>query len=203
MNYTILMKMYLSSFRLGDQTQELVKMVGINKKVAVIANAMDFVDDIERRKASAQREIDALKELGFQPEEVDLRNDLVKLSEFGMIWVRGGNVFTLRKAYKLSGFDQWLIAQKDNDKLVYAGYSAGVCVLSPSLRGLELVDDPGMDTIWDGLGLIDFAFAPHYQSDHPESEAINKVVEYYKTNNIPYKALRDGEVIILNKCTIG
>lgn len=27
------------------------------------------------------------------------------------------------------------------DTLVYAGYSAGPCVLSPSLRGLELVDD--------------------------------------------------------------
>ena len=38
---------------------------------------------------------------------------------------------------------------------------------------------------------------PHYDSDHPESEDIAKEVEYCKNNNVPYKTLRDGEVIIL------
>ena len=38
---------------------------------------------------------------------------------------------------------------------------------------------------------------PHYKSDHPESEDIDKEVEYCDKNNIPYKTLRDGEVMIL------
>ncbi|MEK9181876.1 MAG: hypothetical protein AAB786_02535 [Patescibacteria group bacterium] len=38
---------------------------------------------------------------------------------------------------------------------------------------------------------------PHFDSDHPESEAINKEIEFCQQNNIPYKAIRDGEVIII------
>jgi dipeptidase E len=205
------MKMYLSSFRLGDHADQLYDLIGENKKVAVIANSVDFGNDLERRKAGVQREIDDLTSLGLNPEELDLRNYFGKpqelenkLSEYGTLWVRGGNTFILRRAFRESGMDQWLINQKDNKELVYAGYSAGVCVLSPSLVGLETVDDPNVSAegykegiIWEGLGLIDFAFAPHYRSDHPESEAVEKEVEYYKSHNIKYKALKDGEVIII------
>ena len=205
------MKLYLSSFRLGDHPQQLVDMVGENKKVAVIANSIDFGNDPESRKASVQREIDGLTNLGLQPEEVDLRDYFgkpqeleKKLSEYGTLWVRGGNTFVLRRAFKESGMDNWLIGQKGNKELVYAGYSAGVCILSPTLKGLELVDDPNIvgegyqkETIWEGLGLISFAFAPHFESPgHPETEAVSKEVEYYKNAGIEYRALHDGEVII-------
>lgn len=207
------MKLYLSSYRLGNTPQSLADLIGKNKKVAVIPNALDFSTDIERRNAGVQREIDDLKFLGLEPEEIDLRNyfgkpeDLkTKLSEFGTIWVRGGNTFVLRRAFKESGMDNWLIGQKDNKELLYAGYSAGVCVLSPSLKGLELVDDPNIisegyqkEVIWEGLDLIDFAFAPHFESPgHPETEAVGREVEYYKKAGVEYRALHDGEVIILN-----
>lgn len=127
-----------------------------------------------------------------------------KLSEYGTLWVRGGNTFVLRRAFKESWMDNWLIGQKENKELVYAGYSAGVCILSPTLKGLELVDDPLVvgegypkETIWEGLGLISFAFAPHFESPgHPETEAVGKEVEYYKNAGIEYRALHDGEVII-------
>ena len=65
------------------------------------------------------------------------------------------------------------------------------------------MDDPTVTpypikkVVWEGLGLIDFAFLPHYKSDHPESEDIDKEVEYCKKHNIPFKTLRDGEVIII------
>ncbi|MFA6446448.1 MAG: Type 1 glutamine amidotransferase-like domain-containing protein [Candidatus Paceibacterota bacterium] len=205
------MKMYLSSYRLGDDPQQLANLIGTNKKVAVIANSIDFGNDPERRKAGVQREIEDLTTLGLQPEELDLRNYFgkpqeleKKLSEYGTLWVRGGNTFILRRAFKESGLDDWLISQKDNKELVYAGYSAGVCILSPTLKGLELVDDPVVvsdgypkETIWEGLGLIDFAFAPHFESPgHPETEAVGKEVEYYKKAGVEYKALHDGEVII-------
>lgn len=204
--------MYLSSYRLGDNPQHLVDLIGSSKKAAVIPNALDFSTEIDRRNEEVMREIKDLKQLGLQSEEVDLRNyfgkpeELAKrLSEFGMIWVRGGNTFVLRRAFKESGMDEWLIGQKENKELVYAGYSAGVCILSPTLKGLETVDDPNIisegyqkDIIWDGLGLISFAFAPHYQSNHPESEAVNKEVEYYVKNGIEYKTLHDGEVIIID-----
>jgi len=208
------MKMYLSSYRLGDNPEKLVALIGTNKKIAVIPNALDFSTDIPRRNEGVQREIDDLNNLGLQAEEVDLRKYFgeqeeleQKLSKFGAIWVRGGNTFVLRRAFKESGMDEWLIRQRNNKELVYAGYSAGVCILSPSLKGLELVDDPIIvgegypkETIWGGLGLIDFAFAPHFESPgHPETEAVSKEVEHYKKEGIKYRALHDGEAIVIEE----
>jgi dipeptidase E len=46
--------------------------------------------------------------------------------------------------------------------------------------------------------ILDYAIAPHYKSDHPESADIDKCVAYFKENNIRYKTLRDGEAIIIN-----
>jgi dipeptidase E len=206
------MKMYLSSFRLGDQPQVLAGLVGSNKRAAVIANALDFSGDVDWRRAFVQREIDDLKSLGLRPEEVDLRDYFGKpeelahtLSGFGMVWVTGGNTFVLRRAFKASGMDEWLIGQRDNQEFVYAGFSAGVCVLSPSLHGLEKVDPPNdvpggypNAVIWEGLGLIDFAFAPHYRSNHSESEAVDDEVAYYQEHSIKFRALHDGEVIVID-----
>ena len=203
------MKLYLSSYRLGSSSDELRKLVK-TKKAAIIANALDFSTDLDRKNTTISRELTDIRNLGFEAEVLDLRNyfhksDVLdnKLSQFGLFWVIGGNTFVLRKAMKLSGFDTWLLDQRKNKDLVYAGYSAGVCVLSPSLKGLEIVDDPnekadGYDdsVIWKGLGIIDWAFAPHYRSDHPESAKVEEEVKYYDKNNILYRALKDGEVII-------
>jgi dipeptidase E len=203
------MKLYLSSYRLGNDPQKLVAMVGKNKKTALIANATDYYGK-EIRDQKVKEGIESLKGLGFEPEEINLRDYFgksekltEKMSEFGLVFVRGGNAFLLRRGFAESGFDKWLRSQKGNKELVYAGYSAGVCVLSPSLEGLEIVDDPNIisdgykpEVIWEGVGLIDFAFAPHYMSDHPESKNVTKEVEYYKKNKVKFKALRDGEVII-------
>jgi len=207
------MKLYLSSYGLGNNPQQLVDLIGNNKKVAVIPNALDFSTDIERRNEGVRREINDLKKLGLQPEEVDLRDYFdkpqelrTKLSKFGTIWVRGGNTFILRRAFKQSGMDEWLVGQKDNKELVYAGYSAGVCVLSPSLKGSDITDDPNIisegykpEIIWEGLSLIGFAFAPHYMSNHPESESVGREVEWYTKNGIKFKALHDGEVIVIKE----
>jgi dipeptidase E len=207
------MKLYLSSFRLGNDPNLLSAIVGDkNRKAAVVANAIDFHTGKERSQR-VRVEIEALSELGFEPEELDLRDyfnksskDLEnKLSEYGLLWVRGGNTFILRRAMVQSGFDEAIRNLFAKDDIVYGGYSAGICVLSPDFHGIELVDDPNIvpkgynsEIIWEGVGLIDFAIAPHYRSDHPESADVEKEVAYYKKHKIPYKALRDGQVILAN-----
>lgn len=205
------MKFYLSSYKLGNEINTLKALFSTNKKTAFISNALDFSSDLERRKKSEQSDIDDLTGVGLDVELVDLRDYFnrqdeleKKLNEFGVIWVRGGNVFVLREAMKRSGFDVLLKHLIKKDGILYGGYSAGVCVLAPTLRGIELVDDPNVkpygddtETNFEGLNIIDYSVVPHYQSNHPESEKMETVVEYMKKNEIPFKTLKDGEVIVI------
>lgn len=55
------------------------------------------------------------------------------------------------------------------------------------------------ETIWEGLHLVPYTIIPHYRSDHEASAAVERVVEYYKEHQLPYKTLRDGEVIIAER----
>lgn len=204
------MKLYLSSFRVGDEPEKLVGLVGENRKAAVICNAIDSLEGLER-KERVEREINAMKDLGFEPEEFDLRDYFEKpelignaLSEYGLLWIRGGNVFILRKAMALSGFDKAIRKLLDKG-IVYAGYSAASCVAGPTLHGIELCDDINLvperypaETLWEGLGLIDYLIAPHFKSAHPESPMIDTVVEYLKKNGMPYKTLHDGEAVVVD-----
>ncbi len=205
------MKYYLSSFKLGDHAKKLVEMVGEGNKIAVIPNALDFATDLDRKNKSIQSELDALTALNLKPEILDLQDyfgrekDLEELlTQYKGLWIRGGNVFVLRVAMFRSGLDEIVKRKSKLNDLVYAGYSAGVCVLAPSLKGFEIVDDVsqvekayGSAVIWEGLNLLDFVFEPHYKSDHPESAAVDKEIEYLIANKILFKAFRDGEVLIL------
>lgn len=206
------MKLYLSSFRLGNHPVKVLE-ISATKRAAVVCNACDLLSQADRA-ASVQFEMETLQSLGFAAQELDLRHYYdspsaqglqERLRSFGLVWVRGGNTFVLRRAMRTSGFDSLVIAMLERNEIAYAGYSAGVCVLAPSLKGLELADDPhsvpdGLNPaiIWDGLGLLPYAVAPHYRSNHPESEAVEKLVQFYQEYGIPHRTLRDGEAIIVN-----
>jgi dipeptidase E len=203
------MKFYLSSYELGNETEKL-KSLAPHGKIGYIPNARDFTGyDPERRAARNEKDMSALRALGLEVELVNLQeyfgkpNELQKkLEDLGAVFISGGNVFVLRQAMRLSGLDEILERLRSQDFL-YAGYSAAGCVLAPSLRCYEIVD--ALDTpyaeqkeiIWEGLGFVDYALMPHWDSDHPESADIEKEIAYCKLNNIAYKAIRDGEVVIM------
>jgi dipeptidase E len=204
------MKLYLSSYRLGNNSDEFAKLVSGQKRVGVIRNALDFSDEQERLKEGREQEFSDLKELGFLPEAIDLREyfggkknlrEVVK--QLDALWVVGGNTFILNSAFRESGLDKIVIEQLENETFVYAGYSAGICILTPTLEGIHLADNPETipegypnKVIWEGLGLLPFCIAPHWRSNHPESEMIDKSVEYFMEHKIPFIALRDGETYI-------
>lgn len=206
------MKFYLSSYELGDETEKLKKLIP-HKKIGYIPNALDYSGaSPEKRKKHIEKNINSLRELGIEVEMINLRDYFGKrdelknkLEELGAIFISGGNVFVLRQAMKLSGLDQILQELKNRNDFLYAGYSAAGCVLSPNLKAYEIVDPvdtpyPELkEVLWEGLGLIDFAFMPHWNSDHPESANIEKEIEFCKQNNIPYKTVKDGEVIIYDQ----
>jgi dipeptidase E len=203
-------KLYLSSYKFGRSPETLGALVDANTKAAIIMNAEDVFgpqhlpDRIEANKR-------ALADLGIEAEDLDLRDyfnepDKLKteLGRFGLIWAVGGNAFVLRRAMRYSGFDQIAPGRVRDGSLVYAGYSAGSVVAARTLQGIEVVDDPnevpgGYDSevIWDGLDLIDFSIAPHYRSEHPESPLIEDVVRVFKSKDLPYKAIHDGEAVVV------
>jgi dipeptidase E len=166
----------------------------------VIADAMDAAPPGVRR-AAVKQELTALTDLGLDAVEFGLRGYFGHqqrlrgdLAGVAVAWLRGGNAFMLRYALYRSGADAVFCELLAGDALVCAGYSAGGCVLSPSLRGLELVDDPDAVTqacsappVWDGLALLGEAFVPHYQSPgHPETAAIEQVVARYRAEGVAY-----------------
>ena len=121
----------------------------------------------------------------------------------GGLWVSGGNCFVLRQAMYLSGLDEMILEKVPDLSFFYGGHSAGVCVLSKTLVPLKWADDPNnfpykerSTPLRQGLNIFEESFMPHFQSNHPESEAIKKCIEYCQINALPYKTIPDGEVFI-------
>ncbi len=68
-----MVRLYLSSFRLGDHRHRLVELAGGGRRVALVGNALDAeTDDV--RQAGLAREVNELTSLGFTVTEADLRN---------------------------------------------------------------------------------------------------------------------------------
>ena len=200
------MKYYLSSFRLGDFGSKLAELAG-GGPLAYVGNALDHIEPAEQETAQ-QRNVTALQEFGIRLESFDLRDffscpsrTAEALNDFSGVWINGGNTFVLRQAMKLSGFDK-AIKELSSTSFLYAGFSAGICVLAPDLRALQIVDKPNIfpypqqeEVIWEGLNMLDYIILPHYKSDHPESADIDREVEFCQVNDISYRTLRDGEVL--------
>jgi dipeptidase E len=208
------MALYLSSFRMGDRFDELLAGLEPGAKVAVISNAVDFIPT-EERADYLRTVFDPVREFvthGLNAIDIDLRGFFGKakeldemLADVRLVWAVGGNVFLLRRAMRASGLDDILKRRLARRSLIYGGWSAGAVVAGPTLRGIEIMDNPdvviatyGMEPIRDGLGLIDYAIVPHFESDHPEAESADRAHRYMTENAIKHTTLRDGEVIVIS-----
>lgn len=203
------MRLFLASYRFGAHRDRLLEMVGEPGRIAVIANAADAWPDSARASAVTS-EMTLLRSAGFLPVEVDLRDLVPGVAEevigaFPAIWVRGGNTFVLRSRMALSGADRALIRLLGDDALVYAGYSAGACVMGPTLRGVEFADPPaevhpttGEDARWDGLGLVDEVIVPHWQSELDPDGAAEAMLDACRAAGSPARTLTDEQVLIVD-----
>ena len=205
------MRLYLSSYRLGNRREKLIEF-SRKGTVAIVGNALDFIADEARRKY----EMDVYDpraeflSLGIRTQDLDLRHYFGNprglrnaMQGCGLVWVLGGNAFLLMRALRQSGFPEVIRDLLSADEIAYGGFSAGAVVATPTLRGIDLMDEPTQladgypeEVVWEGMGLVDFSIVPHYRSDHPEASAAEKAVAFMKANQLPYKALSDGEVLI-------
>ena len=203
------MRLYLSSYQLGEHGERLQAMVRGAGRGYVIMNALDAGEE-SRRREDAHRQIRALAELGLEATDLDLREHTPAsidevVGETDFLWVRGGNVFTLRMALARSGMDAVIRDGLSRDRFVYAGFSAGPCVLAPSLAGLEHCDPVEQclaaygEVRQDGLGVLDRPVVPHLDSPgHPETTLLGEVASRYTADGIPYWGLRDGQVLLVD-----
>ncbi len=208
------MRLYLASHRLDDGLAELLRMAGPGARTAVVYNAVDFIPAAEREayRRNVHDPVAEFRAHGLDAFNLDLRSYfrrpevlLAELEQTRLVWATGGNAFLLRRAMRQSGFDALAPGLVWAERLIYGGWSAGACVAAPSLRGLDLMDDPqvladGYDpaVVWEGLGLIDAAIVPHYRSGHAESDAADACAAWMQANKIPHRTLRDGDALIQN-----
>ncbi|WP_280212977.1 Type 1 glutamine amidotransferase-like domain-containing protein [Nocardia cyriacigeorgica] len=204
------MRLFLASYRFGAHADRLAALAGPPGRVAVIANACDAWP--RARAAAVTSDLVPLRTLGYRPEEVDLREYAgrakalaQRLAEFPTLWVRGGNTFVLRAQFARSGADLVIPELLAADALVYAGYSAGACVLAPDLHGLETADDPaevlpacGIEPRWDGLGLIDRPIVPHIDSATDPDGDGNRLAAAYRAAGVEHWALTDDDVVVVD-----
>ncbi|UPW04058.1 peptidase E [Rhodococcus pyridinivorans] len=204
------MRLFLSSYRFGADPDTFVRLVAPGR-IAVIANAADAWP-ASARAAAVTSEMGPLRSLGFAPEEVDLRDHLddpdslrQRLSGFTSVWVRGGNTFVLRAQLARSGGDAVLTDLVRSNRLVYGGYSAGACVATPSLRGIEFSDDPdevaatcGIPVVWDGLGWVENAIVPHAGDSLLADDGIQRTLLYLREHGVEHVALTDDDAIVVD-----
>lgn len=202
------MYFYLSSYKVGNQTDKLIEMVA-GHTIGFIPNALDYVEG-EWYQQSQKSNMKDLTDLWIKIEYLDLKDYFQKPDELQKkintlwgIWIRWGNTYILRQAMRLSGLDG-ILQDMQRDDFLYGGYSAGPCVAGPTLQRLDIVDNPtfkpygNYDTLREWLNLIPYCIAPHYKSDHHESELIEQEVQRMIDNKVLFKALKDWEVIIIN-----
>jgi dipeptidase E len=207
------MKLYLSSYRMGDRFEELVAATPKGARVSVVSNAVDYIP-IEQRRAYIKRIFDPIATFarhGFDASDLDLRAYFGRaralehaLKETRIIFAVGGNSFLLRRAMRQSGLDELLPRRLAAGDPIYGGWSAGACVAGSDMRAIELMDDPNLiadlydpAVIWEGLGLLDYCVIPHYRSGPPESDAAETAVAMRLELGLPLRTLRDGEVVIV------
>jgi dipeptidase E len=169
-------------------------------------------DPFEDRLRVYEREAEDLRGLDLAPEELDLRRYFdqpeslrSRLAALDVVWVVGGNAFVLARAMTATRFALAARELVGSGTLVYAGYSAGACVAGPDLEGIALMDEP--DALPSGyqasmppttLGWVPWRIVPHWRSDHPEAPGAERAAEHLKARGLAYRALRDGEVIVVD-----
>ena len=207
------MRLYLASHNFGPYTDELLKLVGEGRKALFIENARDYYPD-ERRANDLKEKLGMMSELGFDVEELDLRNYFGKpgeLREFlnsyqpDLIYASGGNVFLLATAYHLSGFDEILREDLAEDKYVYGGFSAGIMSICKTIKFYghdHLVPERvpevyGVDAVLDGVGLVDYQLIPH--ADEPKHlETTKEYINRIESAGVKALPLNQEAVIVIN-----
>jgi len=198
------MKLYLASCDLGNKEKELKNWIQENgNKIVLIPNALDYMENDLEKQYSIDYDVSMLEDVGFDVKVACLKeyfgnyNQLkTDFESYRAFFAIGGNVFVLRKAMALSGFDQYINNFSDKEDYLYGGYSAGICVLTQNLEVYKQIDQPfnpynNEEIIYNGLGVVDYIPIPHFGNFY-----MNHLADKCNKQGKKLKILRDGEAMI-------
>ncbi len=196
------LKIYLSSISIPRPHIFRQLFTQTQPHIGLIANAWDVAPaDGSESIASARS---ALINNDFNVVPLNLRDfhaahDLkAAMQAVHGVWITGGNTFYLRWCMRESGLDH-IIHNLMADGFVYGGESAGAVAAGTTLHGIQVLDDPkdAPETIWEGLGLLDFGIIPHWDQEadrtyldtaHTEMSGHTKVVTLTDTADLVLNA---------------
>ena len=133
-------------------------------------------------------------ELGYEKVDfLDLEfNSTVNLSEYGTIYVCGGNTFKLMKYVQESNFKEEVIKCLDRGGL-YIGTSAGAIIATPTIQiagEIEPDENEVNLTNLEAMNLIEFEVLPHYE------HSMDSELEIYKNKTFrEVKTITNDEII--------
>ena len=148
---------------------------------------------IRRYRAHGVQKFLCLK-VDQRPDESEIRNAL----QSDIIYLAGGNTFYFLNHLRKSGMLPKL-ANYVKEGGVLTGLSAGALILTPTIKlaGAKNLDpddnDVGLKDL-QGMGLVDFEFAPHFSTS---SKMITALTNYSKKSPYPVYACSDGGGILI------
>lgn len=153
------------------------------------------------------KDLEYFKKVGFKIDVCDINgidkeNLLSRFEWADVYYFEGGNTQWLRSSIKSSGLEDHLTRLLENR--IWIGASAGSCVLCPTIVNScqDLFDENIKGYPIDGLGLVDFQFIPHLNSDwFPKIRKENLSNAYKNLNKIDGKKLYlvdDNTAIFIN-----
>lgn len=171
---------------------------GIGKSAAFIPTAAEHYEEKSWMEADYQK----LAELGYRVEMVDVKGKTINETKVALqgkdvVFVGGGNTFTLMHYARLSGFDT-VVKEFVAQGVWYIGSSAGAVAAGPNIEPVKYFDDPGeVPELKDyaGLGLVDFVVLPHYGKE--KYQAVFNTVQQEFQDRYRLITLTDEEVITI------
>lgn len=199
------MKLFLTSAGLSNERlvtafESLVGLKNTEIKIAFIPTAANVEDG---DKGWLIDDYEKLKKQGYSVDIVDISAVPLeiwkpRLEAANVLFFGGGNTFHLMHWMEKSGLREAL--PKLLKDRVYAGISAGSCITGPTVFNSvqNLFGEKYNLKIEKGLGLVNFQFIPHLNSDYfPKIreefllEASQEIVE-------PVYALDDNSALVIN-----
>lgn len=178
-------------------------------RTLVIANALDDLPTAQRLSIVSS-EVAQLADLGLAARELDLREHFgdrrslpTRIEQSDVLWVVGGNTFTLCRALVASNGIE-VIRAAVHQGLVYAGYSAGSVAAGPDLAAIDLVDDANAlpsgypTTAASTFGFIGRRIVPHARPGNPGYHEMRPVIASLRHDRADHLLLGDGQALIVD-----